>query len=224
MDRSFLDISPLPQYRKKNIVVMSFFCIKQIRMIMKKYFFLFLLVFVGCGQPQPMEYTNTNHEYNIQIPAGWSATKTIPPIVKSSFDRYHRDKIRLITTNKRADGTIVVMSFRRGDDVTDWTEKLTESIERRWQQTIADKTIENYTYSSSVYDFNPPCLIAEQNFLYEDDRYRQNFLINRYVHPCREDDTCVVIFTLISPTSTYSENHAGFVKMIKKFEKTGVDS
>ena len=183
---------------------------------------------VGCAVSKPVqlsdtEYINPSYSIKLKIPPAWEATKNIPADFKASFNSYNRNKIRLILANKKADGIICVLTdstFLNINTITDHSgiKKKTEKLYKK-NKTKPAPGVKEYEgiafYPSRIY----PSLIGIENFRFEDALSIRKVSVRNFIYPCRDDDTCVVIFILMSPPGSFNENNQAFLDMIDEFKK-----
>lgn len=209
---------------------------------MKKIFLsiMALLFFAGCATFPPPEivngrYINPRYGFSIEVPEGWCQTEKAPTWLKDTLTEDDRSQIRIMFFNNETNGLVCIMSDKpvpsippsaldetiSFDNVIPGSfqdvytyQPMKQEFEKRKQQLIKNSYIKNYSYKiHSLKKYT-------EKFSYETEFNKMEVRSECILYRCREDDTCAVVFFLISDIKTFNENYAVFNKVVDSFYET----
>lgn len=211
---------------------------------MKKIFLLIiaLFVFAGCATFPPPEivngrYINPRYGFSIEVPDGWLQTEKAQTWLKDTLTEDDRSQIRIMFFNNETNGLICIMSDKTTPSVPSSAldenetfsfdnvipgsfqdvytyQPMKQEFEKRKQQLIKNSYIKNYSYK--IYSLKK----YTEKFSYETEFEKMEIRIKCMMYACQKDDTCAVVFFLITDIKTFNENYAVFNKVVDSFYET----
>lgn len=170
-------------------------------------------------------YINPSYEYSIKLPPGWVQKEDIPDWLKSGVPYNFIDNIKIIFFNNETNGMIVVANDKSVIDLQNVNKKqlsdaLKKALECEIEKIKNNPYIENISYE--VYE--PSSIITPELITVTEGVIATEFMKltienNGFIYVCENDDSCIFSISLISLSSTFTENEKTFKEIISSLEK-----
>ena len=186
---------------------------------------IILLFFSACSTTPPPRvengrYINPKYEFAIDVPEGWVAKDEYPKSFKKYVPYENRRYTNILFFNNKTNGMIVIQSTKTFISYDIYSmfpdaamEGLVETCEKRKKEVMSHKYSDCFEYEIFSIDY----WVERINFK---AGIQHNKMLNTcYFYGCHEDDTCLVIVTLMSDVKTFNENLVTYNQILHSLEK-----